>query len=79
MCMCTASHVGLFVTPCTVALQSPLHGIFQARMLEWVAISYPGIEHASLESPALAGRFFTTSTTWEDFIFSPINREKWEE
>ena len=25
----------------------------------------PGIEPASLESPALAGRFFTTSTTWE--------------
>ena len=26
----------------------------------------PEIEHASLTSPALAGRFFTTSTTWED-------------
>ena len=52
MCMCTASHVGLFVTPCTAALQSPLHGIFQARILEWVTISYPGIEPASLESPA---------------------------
>ena len=25
----------------------------------------PGIEVASLTSPALAGRFFTTSTTWE--------------
>ena len=25
----------------------------------------PGIESASLESPALAGRFFTTSATWE--------------
>ena len=25
----------------------------------------PGIELASLISPALAGRFFTTSTTWE--------------
>ena len=24
----------------------------------------PGIEPASLESPALAGRFFTTSATW---------------
>ena len=37
-----------------------VHGIFQARILEWVAISYsedhpdPGIE---LTSPALAGRF----------------------
>ena len=25
----------------------------------------PGIEPVSLTSPALAGRFFTTSTTWE--------------
>ena len=25
----------------------------------------PGIEPASLASPALAGRFFTTSATWE--------------
>ena len=25
----------------------------------------PGIEPASLASPALAGEFFTTSTTWE--------------
>ena len=25
----------------------------------------PGIEPGSLESPALAGRFFTSNTTWE--------------
>ena len=25
----------------------------------------PGIEHASLMSPAFSGGFFTTSTTWE--------------
>ena len=40
------------------------HGIFQARILEWVAISYfpdPGIELVSLESSALADRFFTTA------------------
>ena len=42
---------------------SSVHGIFQARGLEYVAISssgdlpHPGIEP---ESPALAGRFFTT-------------------
>ena len=28
-------------------------------------LSYLGIEPASLMSPALAGRFFTTSATWE--------------
>ena len=42
---------------------SSVHGISQARILEWVAISFsgdlpgPGIES---RSPALAGRFFTT-------------------
>ena len=47
-----------------------VHGIFQGRVLEWVAISYsrdlsdPGIEPTSLVSLALAGRFFTVSTTW---------------
>jgi len=50
---------------------SPIPGILQARTLEWVAISFfrgsshLGIEPVSLESPALAGRFFTTSTIWE--------------
>ena len=40
---------------------SSTHGIFQANILEWVAISYswdlpsPGIESVSLASPALAG------------------------
>ena len=44
---------------------SSLHGISQARILEWVAIFFsgdlpdPGIELVSLVSPALAGRFFT--------------------
>ena len=38
-----------------------VHGIFQARTLEWVAISYPGTEPASLVSPALAGGFFITA------------------
>ena len=28
-------------------------------------LSDPGVEPASLESPALAGRFFTTNATWE--------------
>ena len=35
------SHVRLFETPWTIAWQSPLvHGIFQARILEWVAIPF---------------------------------------
>ena len=59
---------------------SSVHGILQARILEWVAMPYllqgifpvqgwdlpsPGMEPASLSSPALAGRFFTTNPTWE--------------
>ena len=42
---------------------SSVHGIFQARILEWVAISSPGDlpdPGIELESPTLAGRFFTT-------------------
>ena len=45
---------------------SSVHGIFQARILEWVVISFsrdlpnPGIGPASLASHALAGRWFST-------------------
>ena len=52
---------------------SSVHGILQARILEWVAISFsrgsdlpnPGNEPTSLASPSLADRFFTASATWE--------------
>ena len=61
--------------PWTVAREiSSVHGIFQARILKWVAISYskdlpnPGIEPMSLVSPAMAIRFLTwpqpKSTNW---------------
>ena len=39
---------------------SSVHGIFQARILEWVAISTPADIPASLVSPALVGGFFIT-------------------
>ena len=32
---------------------SSVHGIFQARIQEWVAISFPGIKPAAPASPAL--------------------------
>ena len=44
---------------------SSLYGILQARTLEWVAKPLLGMDNASLMSPALAGRFFTTGITWE--------------
>ena len=46
-----------------------VHGILQARILEWIAFPPPGdlpdlgIEPMSLKSHALAGGFFTTSAT----------------
>ena len=45
---------------------SSVHRVFQARILEWVAISSskrsfdPGVEPTFPESPALSGGFFTT-------------------
>ena len=47
---------------------SSVHGILQARILEWVAMAPPGdlldpgIEALILMSPVLAGGFFATST-----------------
>ena len=58
--------------PWTVAFQVPLSVEF-FRQNYWSGLPcfppgnlpYPGIKPASLMSPALAGGFFTTSTTWE--------------
>ena len=53
---------------------SYVHGILQERILELVALpssresSWPRDPAASLMSPALAGMFFTTSTTWEAHV-----------
>ena len=64
------SHV--FGTPWTVARQAPLSMGF-SRQEHWRrspcpppgALPDPGIEPTSPASPALAGGFFPTSTTWE--------------
>ena len=58
---------------------SSVHGIFQARILQWVAMSYSRessqhrIEPTSAVSPALRGRFFNHCTTWEA---QPLPRQK---
>ena len=70
--LCCFSHVQLFETPWTVACQAPLPMGF-SRQEYWSGLPFPspgdlpdpGIEPASLSSSALAGMFFTTSTTWE--------------
>ena len=62
----------LFVTLWTVASQAPLSLGFSKqeyqRELAYPSpgdLPNPGIKPTSLMSPALAGRFFTTTTTWE--------------
>ena len=55
------------------------HGILQARILEWVAISFSGdlddpeVELTSLLSPALAGRFFTSEPPGKPFYLYCIH------
>ena len=69
------SCVRLLVTSWTVARQAPL-SMGYSRQEYWSGWSFPtpedllnqGIKPVSLASPALAGRFFTTSTTWEALI-----------
>ena len=66
------SCILLFVTPWTVACQAPLSVVF-FRQEYWGGLPfppagdlpYPGIKPTS---PALAGRFFTTSATWEAYL-----------
>ena len=65
------SCVRLFVTLWTIAGQAPLSMEF-SRQEYWSGLPFPspgdlsdpGIEPVSFTSPALAGSFFTTSTTW---------------
>ena len=66
------SHVKLFATIWTVAHQDPLSlGFFRQEYWSGLLcplpgdLLNPGIELASLTSPALVGGFFTTSTTQE--------------
>ena len=63
--MCVLSHIRLFATQWTVAHQAPLEF---SRQEYWSGLPFPtpgdlsepGNKTASLASPALAGRFFTT-------------------
>ena len=65
------SHVWLLVIPWTVTKDSSVHEILQARILEWVTISYskgssqPRDRSTSLLSPTLARGIVTTTSTWE--------------
>ena len=73
------SRVQLFETLRTVAHQAPLSMGFSMQEC-WSGLPCPppgdlpdpGIKPASLVSPALAGRFFATSATWEVCSVSPL-------
>ena len=80
MCLWVYTYVSTLVAQSCLTLCDPMncglpgssvHGIFQARILEWVAISFsgdlpePGIQPASPVSLALAGGFFTIRATRE--------------
>ena len=72
LCAQMLSHVQLCATPWTVAHQSPLSMGF-SRQDSWSGLLCPlpgdlpdpGIKRISPWSPALAGEFFTTCTTWK--------------
>ena len=66
------THVQLFVTLWTVACQAPMSMGFSTQdywsglpCLPSGDLPDSGMESVSRRFPALAGRFFTTSTTWE--------------
>ena len=69
------SHIWLCVTLWTVARQAPLSVGFSGQEY-WRGTPCPppghlpnsGIEPTSLMSPALEGKFFTTSATWHNWL-----------
>ena len=85
MCVCAQllSHVQLSTILWTVAHQAPLSMEFY-RQESWSGFPSPppgdlpntGIKPVSLTSPALAGRFFTTSTSWEVHTLSMCITER---
>ena len=72
LCAKSLQSCSTLFDPMTVAHQAPLSMGF-SRQKYWNGLLCPslrdlpdpGIEPKSLASPALAGGFFTTSTTWE--------------
>ena len=70
------NNVQCFATLWTVAHQVPLSLEFP-KQEHWSGLPFPspenlpdpGIKLASLMSPALASRFFTTNATWEALLY----------
>ena len=85
MCVC-AKSLQLCPTLCDLMEGnlpgSSVHGILEARILEWVAMlssrgsSWPRDWTCISCLPALGGEFFTTSTTWEALWNCPLPQNK---
>ena len=84
--LCCAQSLGrvqLFATPWAAVLQDPsLHGILQARILEWVAMpSSRGNARPrnGTEVSCIVGVFFTSRATWEaqDLPIAAFNYTIW--
>ena len=73
------NHVQLIATPQTGARQAPLSMGF-SKQEYWSGLPCPPpgdlpnprIEPTTLSSPALVGRFFTISATWEAFSLEAL-------
>ena len=82
VCAQSLSHIQLLATPLPTVPQAALSMEF-SRQEYWSGLPFPTpgnlpdpvIKPASLMSPALAGRFFTTNTIWEaqDFQRTILN------
>ena len=79
MRVCVLSCIWLFVTPWTVASQTPL-SMEVSRQEYWSGLPFPspgnlpdpGIKPASPASPALAGGFFTTAPPGKPLTYTEI-------
>ena len=88
VCVCVVSRTWLFVAPWTIAPQAPLP-MGSSRQEFGSGVPFPtpgdfpnpGMEPKSFVSPALTGRFFTTSATWEAQLGScrRTKSRQWEE
>ena len=74
-CVCAESLQLCPLSLCNIMFYSlpgsSVHGILQARTLEWAAFPSPGdLPHPGVqcESSTLAGGFFITSATWEALL-----------
>ena len=85
VCVRVCMHAQLCPTLCDTIDCSPpdssVHGISQARILGDChfflqgILPDPGTEPKSLVSPALAGKLFTTSATWEALYLGKISSQ----